>query len=81
MDRPVPDGVTIHYVDYNRMGVMVSLNYKPGDWVNYGGMLYKPETSGSNRLIFQVFSSHPRTVKTHYAEIWNRNGMPLFYCS
>lgn len=78
MDRPVPEGVTVHKVDYNLMGVMIELeNYKVGDWVDYGGMIYTPAVSGGTFLYGDAGSGF-----MHRAEIWIRPfGKPLFFCS
>jgi hypothetical protein len=48
MDRPVPEGVTIHDAGpLSLMGCMAAFpDFKSGDWVKYGGMLYKPQPDG-----------------------------------
>lgn len=46
MDRPIPEGVTVHRVgNLSLMGAMGGIpGFKWGDWIHYGGMIYKPES-------------------------------------
>lgn len=82
MDRPIPPGVIIHNVDFNIFGVMAYLpDYASGDFVCYGGMIYRPV--GSGKMIHTSGdgdSTWGGSCTEHQAEIrdW---GKPMFYCS
>lgn len=86
MDRPMP---TIHEVPFSLMGVMAPIAYQSGDWVRYGGMLYKPEGAGG--LMVHVAGDYHASGGSawggqsgqtrHLAQIWINGDKSVFYCS
>lgn len=92
MDSPVPEGIKIHYAgDFSLMGRLAEIpDYKSGDIVQYGGMLYRP--NGPNgEMIFTAGDygsgggngwGGESGVKQHKANMWqHESGRWTFFCS
>ncbi len=92
MDRPVPEGVTTHQIEFSLMGVLAPLpsSYTSGDLVCYGGMIYRPE--GGSGLMVHITGDHGKSgeacwlgesgVTKHYAQIIGNIERGFhFYCS
>jgi hypothetical protein len=53
MDVPWSGNPTIHKIEFSLMGVLADLpGFKHGDWVQYGGMIYKPNEETTNEALF-----------------------------
>ena len=88
MDSPTSSGIQIHDAgDFGIMGRMATLpNYQSGDWVRYGGMVYKPtEFSGQMAYTPGDYASGGGSCwpkgKIHLANIYKWAGGWTFHCS